>query len=91
EAPSRDRQDPLNPGLICMRMVLAMNRWLIGSPWIIGCIGFSRGFFILILLSAELAPVEESDDLNIPDAAPVDPVLKAGAFPNLTCICTNPL
>ncbi|GKC45871.1 hypothetical protein Tco_1063593, partial [Tanacetum coccineum] len=137
-APPRDRQDPPNPGLLCMRAVLAKDRWLIGNTWVIGCIGFSRGFLILILLSADSAPLdrtllceitppvrllslcgcdrstsasdrarcvflpvsfsllllfgylpfesftmslEDSDDLNIPDAAPVDPVLEAGAFP----------
>ncbi|GJS20388.1 retrotransposon protein, putative, ty1-copia subclass [Tanacetum coccineum] len=55
--PSRDRQDPPNPGLICMHTVLTKNRWLIWSTWIIGCISFSRGFLILILLSAELSTV----------------------------------
>nr|GEV94610.1 protein NYNRIN-like [Tanacetum cinerariifolium] len=145
-APSRDRQNPLNPGLICMYAVLTKNRWLMGSVWIIGCIVFSRGFFILILLGARSTPVgiwrwldvgrwvasggldpaatytnmsplsavstkcwcvflfilsfsffllfgyppfesfaislEESDDLNIPDAAPVDLVLEAGMTMN---------
>ncbi|GJZ06425.1 gypsy type transposase, partial [Tanacetum coccineum] len=107
-ASSRDRQDSPNPGLICMRVVLTWNRWLIGSLWVIVCIGFSQGFFILILLSADSAPVcflscsssysflllfgypsfesfamslEDSNDLNIPDAAPVDPALEAGALP----------
>ncbi|GKC60022.1 hypothetical protein Tco_1087620 [Tanacetum coccineum] len=55
-APPHDRQDPPNPGLLCMRAVLAKDRWLIGNTWVIWCIGFSRGFLILILLSAESAP-----------------------------------
>nr|GEV13549.1 hypothetical protein [Tanacetum cinerariifolium] len=65
EAPSRDRQNPPNPGLICMRAVLTMNRWLMGSVWIIGCIGFSRGFLILILLGVETAPVGISRWLDV--------------------------
>nr|GEU37526.1 nucleotide-diphospho-sugar transferase [Tanacetum cinerariifolium] len=123
--PSCDRQDPPNRELICMHMVFTKNCCLIGSTWAIGCIGFSQGFPILVLLSIESAlllplcgldratsasdmarcvfsflliisffflfgyppfesfamSLEDSDDLNIPDAAPVDPVLEVGALP----------
>ncbi|GJR80503.1 hypothetical protein Tco_0151288 [Tanacetum coccineum] len=33
--PPHDRQDPPNPGLLCMRAVLAKDRWLIGNTWML--------------------------------------------------------
>nr|GEW93060.1 transposase (putative), gypsy type [Tanacetum cinerariifolium] len=140
EAPSRDRQDPLNPGLICMRMVLTKNRCAggylilvgcgpVGSVWRLGpnshihehvpssvvstkcwltslagshlvasdcatctfapvvCfLSCPSTFLFLILLGyppfeSFAMSLEESDDLNVPDATPVDPVLEAGILP----------
>ncbi|GKA32458.1 hypothetical protein Tco_0718825 [Tanacetum coccineum] len=76
-APPRDRQDPSNLGLLCMRAVLAKERWCVFLP-----VSFS-----LLLLFGYLPfesftmSLEDSDDLNISDAAPVNPVLEAIAFP----------
>ncbi|GKB67879.1 hypothetical protein Tco_0929291 [Tanacetum coccineum] len=58
----RDRQDPPNPGLICMRMILTKNR----------CYPSFESFAVSL---------EEPGDLNILDAAPIHPVLEAGALP----------
>nr|GEX89070.1 putative reverse transcriptase domain-containing protein [Tanacetum cinerariifolium] len=63
------------------RTVLTMNQRLLGSPWLIGCVGLSRGFDILIPFYDVSAPGEESDDLNLPDAEAVDSALEASSLP----------
>nr|GEW04429.1 hypothetical protein [Tanacetum cinerariifolium] len=86
--PSRDRQDPPNPGLICMRIVLTKNRCTGGYLTLVGCVfSCSSSPFSFFLLfgyppfESFVMSLEESDDLNIPDAAPVDHVLEASALP----------
>nr|GEV60077.1 hypothetical protein [Tanacetum cinerariifolium] len=91
-APSRDRQDPLNPGLICMRTVLTKNRCTDGYLMLVECgpvggawrpkpSGHIHEHVPIVLYQQS---VEDSDDLNIPDAAPVDPILEAGALPKFS-------
>nr|GEU33714.1 hypothetical protein [Tanacetum cinerariifolium] len=60
-AHSRDRQNPPNPGLICMCVVLTKSR----------CYHPFESFAMSL---------EEFNDLNIPDAAPVDLVLEVDAL-----------
>nr|GEV82058.1 PXMP2/4 family protein 4-like [Tanacetum cinerariifolium] len=77
-AHSRDRQNLPNLGLICMCVVLTRNRWCV----FLFILSFS--FFLLFgypPFESFAMLLEESDDLNIPDAAPVDPILEAGALP----------
>nr|GEV66347.1 hypothetical protein [Tanacetum cinerariifolium] len=78
--PSRGRQDPPNPGLVCMRTVLTKNRRCVFF------LAYSLLFSFLLLFSyppfeSFVMLLEESDDLNIPGAAPIEPVLEPSSLP----------
>nr|GEW96977.1 reverse transcriptase domain-containing protein [Tanacetum cinerariifolium] len=71
-------------------LVLSQHRWVFDIGWMraVGMFSFLSilSFFFLLLFGyPPFEPfdmsLEESDNLNIPDVAPVDPVLEAGALP----------
>ncbi|GJZ98441.1 hypothetical protein Tco_0670894 [Tanacetum coccineum] len=79
---------PLNTRIGGARLTIATDRWLLRFTWITGCLGHSQGSDVIHSTKLHYLPVgsftmslDNSNDLNIPDADSVDRALEAAVLP----------